>query len=67
MREKYWLYRDVLVNRLAELYRTEFIAVAMVCDFALDKSGALLGDVRKRHSELKSQQKLSHNTQSTKG
>ena len=67
MREKYWLYREVLVNRLAELYKTEYVAVAMVCDLALDKSGALLGEVRTRHSELKSQQKLSHNTQSTKG
>ena len=66
MREKYWLYRDVLVNRLAELYRTEFVSVAMVCELALDKSGCLLEEVRKRYSELKSQQKQSNNTQSTK-
>ena len=39
---------DELVKRLAELYNKNYIAVALVCDEALDKSGALLGEVRKK-------------------
>jgi len=53
----YSMFRIELVDRLAELYKTDYVAVAKVCDEALDKSGALLGEVRTRHSELRSQQK----------
>jgi len=53
----YSMFRVELVDRLAELYKTDYVAVAKVCDEALDKSGALLGEVRTRHMELRSQQK----------
>jgi hypothetical protein len=53
----YSMFRIELVDRLAELYKTDYVAVAKVCDEALDRSGALLGEVRARHRELISQQK----------
>ena len=37
---------DDMVNRLAILYKTNPLAVAIVCDEALDRSGRLLGTVR---------------------
>ena len=55
--EVYSIMRVHLVDRLAELYKTDYVSVAKVCDEALDRSGALLGEVRTRHSELRSQQK----------
>ena len=47
----------VRIDRLAELYKTDYIAVAKICDEALDRSGALLGEVRSRHMKLRNQQK----------
>lgn len=47
---------DTIVGRLAELYLTEYKAVADVCDFALDRSGRLLGIVRDKASELRTKQ-----------
>lgn len=46
---KYEIVREHLVDRLAELYKTERAGVARICDEALDKSGALLGEVRSRY------------------
>jgi hypothetical protein len=54
----YSIMRVHLVDRLAKLYKTDYVAVAKVCDEALDKSGALLGEVRTRHSELRSQEEI---------
>lgn len=42
-----------LIDRLAELYKTDSFSVAKVCDEVLDRSGALLGKVRVRSSELR--------------
>ena len=53
----YSVWRVELVDRLAELYETDYVAVAKVCDEVLDRSGALLGEVRTRHSALRSQQR----------
>jgi len=45
--------KTILINRLAELYRTDDFAVSKVCDEALDRSGNLLGEVRDRYFEIK--------------
>ena len=40
---------EALLSRLVDLYALEPLAVAIVCDKALDRSGALLGKVRDLH------------------
>jgi hypothetical protein len=49
--------KQELIDRLASLYKTDCVAVGLVCDMALDRSGALLGYVRERHIALRSQLK----------
>ena len=39
--------REELVNRLASVYYKDMLMVATICDEVLDRTGALLGDVRK--------------------
>lgn len=51
---------DTIVDRLAELYLTNYKAVADVCDFALDRSGILLGIVRRKALELRLNKKEVH-------
>jgi len=42
---------DVQILRLVELYQTEPLAVANVCDKVLDTSGGLLGEIRMKARE----------------
>ena len=49
------LKREVLVERLAKLYAEDMVSakwVARICDEALDRSGALLGEVRIKKSSM---------------
>ena len=48
--ENYSIKRVTLIDRLAELYKTDCLTVAKVCDEVLDRSGALLGEVRERQT-----------------
>ena len=52
----YSILRCHLIERLTEMYKTDNVAVAKVCDEVLDRSGALLGEVRTLHRRLGSQQ-----------
>jgi len=45
----YSIMRVHLIERLAELYKTDSLAAAKICDEVLDRSGALLGEVRIYH------------------
>jgi hypothetical protein len=54
--EVYSIMKVHLTDRLAELYKTDCVAVGKVCDEVLDRSGALLGEVRTRHMKLRSLQ-----------
>ena len=49
MNETLTMSMDKLIDRLADLYRTDRLVVAKCCDEVLDRSGALLGYVRERH------------------
>ncbi len=44
-------FQDRIVERLAQRYRVDAPAVAQLCDLHLDRSGKLLGEVRKRMRE----------------
>ena len=50
--ENFVMSRRKLLYRLSDMYHTDRIAVADCCDKVLDRSGALLGEVRKLHSEI---------------
>jgi len=52
MDETYSMKMDTLLERLADMYHTDCLAVADCCDKVLDRSGALLGYVRERHSKI---------------
>ena len=52
----YSILRCHLIERLTELYKIDNVAVAKVCDEALDRSGALLGEVRTLHRKVMSHQ-----------
>ena len=56
MNETFNMSMDKLIDRLAALYHFDCVAVAKCCDEVLDRSGALLGYVRERHSKLRSMQ-----------
>ena len=49
---EYKIDYNKLLDRLSDLYHTDCLAVADVCDKALDRSGKLLGDVRTRHQNI---------------
>lgn len=51
---------DEKMQRLTEIYSTNRVCVATVCDEVLDRSGALLGDVRDLY--LKTLNKKNHET-----
>lgn len=51
MKDTFTMTMDDLIDRLADMYRTDCLAVAKCCDEVLDRSGALLGYVRERHYE----------------
>lgn len=50
--ENYVIKMSTLVDRLAKEYKSNCVWVACLCDGVLDKSGRLLEEVRKRHTEL---------------
>ena len=39
---------ETIVNRLIDLYPTNSLCVATICDEVLDRSGELLGHIRER-------------------
>jgi len=47
--ENYVISRNKLIDRLSEMYHTDSLSVANLCDKVLDRSGVLLGEVRERH------------------
>ena len=53
--ERIWTYWQI-TEPLARLYLTDPLAVATICDKALDKSGAMLGDVRNMARSLSAAQ-----------
>lgn len=50
--ENYVMSRSKLLDRLSDMYHTDCLAIAKCCDKVLDRSGALLGEVRTRHSKI---------------
>jgi len=50
--EIFVMSRNKLIDRLSDMYHTDCLAVADCCDKVLDRSGALLGEVRERHSKI---------------
>jgi hypothetical protein len=50
--ENFVMSRSKLIDRLSDMYHTDCLAVADCCDKVLDRSGALLGEVRERHSKI---------------
>jgi len=48
----YMKAKHVLVDQLSVVYHKDPVAVALVCDGAIDRSGALLGEVRERHQSI---------------
>ena len=52
MDENFVMSRNKLIDRLSDMYHTDCLAVADCCDKVLDRSGALLGEVRERHSKI---------------
>lgn len=59
MNETFTMPMDKLIDRLADLYSTDYLTVAKCCDEVLDRSGTLLGYVRERHYKLKSSRESS--------
>jgi len=56
---------DKILKRLVDLYKTQPLAVAIVCDEVLDRSGALLGHVRKTAVNNKLEELISKNKRLT--
>jgi len=50
--ETFVMSRNKLIDRLSDMYHTDCLAVADCCDKVLDRSGALLGEVRERHNKI---------------
>jgi len=67
MNETFTMSMDKLIDRLADLYHTDCLAAAKCCDEVLDRSGALLGYVRERHSKLRSLQTQTTTTAACNG
>ena len=40
------IQNETVFNRLVELYKTDYVSVAKICDEVLDRSGGLLGKIR---------------------
>lgn len=50
--ENFVMSRNKLIDRLSDMYHTDCLAVADCCDKVLDRSGAILCEVRERHSKI---------------
>ena len=44
-----------MVTKLAELYETDPLGIALVCDKVLDREGLLIVYVREKHREIKNE------------